>query len=98
MIPAYGKELLQARRNGLKPELMVWVTDDWNIASEARLIVSLGHDYDLEEMLRGLDVIITFKNEYIDDSWFKFLKWKYRLIRHLNKFCNVYDIPYEYIP
>jgi len=36
MLPAYGRELLELRRNGKRPAQLVYVVGDWELARELR--------------------------------------------------------------
>jgi hypothetical protein len=54
MIPAYAKALLDARKRGLRPPGILWVTDAWDIAKNAvdgdkgyALVVDLEKTYDM---------------------------------------------------
>ena len=63
MLPAFGRELLDARLNGMRPTKPVYVTDDWDVARELKArarFVLMVPDYDKSYdflMLRDLDVI-----------------------------------------
>jgi len=65
-LPAYGKELLAARRAGKMPARMVLVTDWWQLAQLHRKLVNcfalvcapLAAPYEFE-MLAGLDVVLA---------------------------------------
>lgn len=59
MIPAYAKPLVEARKRGLRPPGVVWVTDAWDLAKNAHdrdmaaLVVDLDQAYDMR-VLHGL--------------------------------------------
>lgn len=62
--PAFGKQMLEARRCGLQPrQQMVLVTFDWNLAKAfPRIVIDRISDFDKLDFsyLAGLDVIIGF--------------------------------------
>ncbi len=64
-IPAYGRQMLEARKRGLQPrQQMVMVVFDWNLARAfPRLVVDPISDFDRLDFsyAAGLDVVIGFR-------------------------------------
>ncbi len=68
--PAYGRQILEARKQGLQPrQQMVLVTFDWNLAKAfPRIVIDRSADPGRLDFsyLVGLDVIIRF--EQVDEQ------------------------------
>ncbi|MBY0578451.1 MAG: hypothetical protein K2P57_05330 [Burkholderiales bacterium] len=69
-LPAYGRQLLEARKRGLQPrQQMVYIVFDWNLAKAfPRIIVDHAIDpknYDFSALV-GLDVVIGFEQADAD--------------------------------
>lgn len=70
--PAHGHELLQARKQGMKPRGVVLVTDSHYKTADCQLVVEPNQPYDFS-MLRGLDVFIAMEADRIEayKPWFE---------------------------
>lgn len=62
--PKNGLELLQARKNGMKPKGVVLVTDSDYPTADCQLVIEPNKVYDFS-MLRGLDVFIALEADRV---------------------------------
>jgi hypothetical protein len=87
--PQNGYQLLQARKDGLKPRGVVLVTDSEYKSAPCQLIVKPAEKYDFS-MLRGLDVFVVVQADLSE----KGRKWRDYLAAQIKNYAReVYVLP-----
>lgn len=95
-LPYNGKELLDARKKGLKPRGVVLVTDTKKKNADCQLVIMPGMDeYDFS-MLRGLDVFVAFESDFLRWEISTYRRWEAAIIKDIQRECReLYVIPSE---
>lgn len=93
--PRNGYELMQARKQGMKPRGVVLVTDCKEPLADCQLIITPGFDYNFA-MVRGLDVFMALETDFLKWEFKPYRKWFLATEREILKVAkSLYVFPWE---